>query len=253
VEENQRSPSAYLNRGRYVRGDAPSQYDAAASPDWERVARDGEHAWHDHRAHYMGRERPPGVTVGDVFQRWELVLDVDGEPVTVRGRVTLAEPISPLDWFGAAAVAGVATLLLTRGRSIGTLALVLTTVAFAATCVGWAQFDTTPAGAGRQPLLVALPAAAAVASLIALVQRRRRLGVVAALAAVALLGSWVIYRFGVLTEPVLPTDLDWTLDRTVTAAALGASVAGALVCLRSDRFARSPSAVPSTVSSPRGA
>ena len=42
------------------------------------VARGGTYAWHDHRAHWMSRDSPPGFHRGDRIQDGEIPLVVNG-------------------------------------------------------------------------------------------------------------------------------------------------------------------------------
>ncbi len=59
----------------------------------------------------------------------------------------------------------------------------------------------------------------------------RRVGVVLALASVAALSAWALFRIEVLFKPVLPTELPAALDRTVVALALGVSVGAAVIAV----------------------
>ena len=52
-----------------------------------------------------------------------------------------------------------------------------------------------------------------------------------ALASVAALSGWALFRIEVLFKPVLPTELPAALDRTVVALALGVSVGAAVVAV----------------------
>jgi hypothetical protein len=90
VFENQRSPSTYLNRTLNGTDAPPLEAKAAAEPVWVEVAQDGEARWHDHRLHRMDpTSRGQRLT-------WEIVLLVDGRPVTVRGE--LAPLTGPARW-----------------------------------------------------------------------------------------------------------------------------------------------------------
>ena len=54
-----------------------------------------------------------------------------------------------------------------------------------------------------------------------------------ALASVATLSGWALFRIEVLFKPVLPTELPAALDRIVVALALGVSVGAAVVAILS--------------------
>jgi hypothetical protein len=192
----------------------------------------------------MGSERPPGAQRGAVLQEWELSIDVDGSPVLARGRTILETDVAPWRWLVVIGLGAVAVAAAGRGRSVLVASLALLGLSVAALPVGWAEFVATPSDGGRRPLLWMLPALAMVAAVAALLMRRRRAGAVLVLAAVALLGAWGIYRFGVLTNPVLPTDLDVRVDRLVTALALGGSAGAAIACIWSAAFARPAVDVP---------
>ena len=65
VEENERSPTAYLNADRYGGGEVPAGADATLPPNWRQVGSGGRYAWHDHRAHWMDPEPADGRRTGD--------------------------------------------------------------------------------------------------------------------------------------------------------------------------------------------
>ena len=111
-------------------------------------------------------------------------------------------------------------------------ATLLVVVSLAATIVGWADYRSTPDGGGN-PLLWALALVALVAAVGALVLARRRSGVVLALASVAALSAWALFRVQALLKPVLPTELPYAVDRTTLALALGISIAAAYLTVTS--------------------
>lgn len=114
-----------------------------------------------------------------------------------------------LAWFG-------------RDTGLRIPAAVLALVALAAVAVGWADYRSTPDGGGN-PLLWALAAVALAAAVGTVALARRSAGVVLALAAVASLSGWALFRVQALLKPVLPTDLPFAVDRATIALALGAS------------------------------
>ena len=131
----------------------------------------------------------------------------------------------------AVVVAGL-VIYLGRGRGLRVPAALLAVTSLAATVVGWADFSSTPDGGGN-PLLWALAAFALVTAIGAFALAARSVGVVLALASVASLSGWALFRIEVLFKPVLPTDLPFPLDRTTVALALGVSVAAAYLTVTS--------------------
>jgi hypothetical protein len=227
VERNRRSEATYLNDDRQGAVDLPPEADNAAEPDWERVAGDGTYAWHDHRVHWMGTSRPPGVERGDVVQEWTVALTVDGAPTEVRGRLVLAEAVSPLPWLALGAAGLVLAVGLGRRRPLVVAAGAALVASVGALVVGWGQYSVAPAGSGVNPLLVVVPLLGLVAAVAGVVLRGRAAAPTATLAAAAAVLGWGALRASVLWTPVLPTGLPYALDRAVTALALGLSVAAA--------------------------
>jgi hypothetical protein len=227
VERNRRSEATYLNDDRQGAVELPPEADNAADPDWERVAGGGTYAWHDHRIHWMGTSRPPGVEPGEVVQEWAVALTVDGTPTEVRGELVLAEGVSPLPWLALAAAGLALVVVLGRRRPLVAAAAAAMIAAAGALVVGWGQYSVAPAGSGVNPLLVVVPLLGLVAAVAGLVLRGRPAGPTATLAAAAAVLGWGALRASVLWMPVLPTDLPYALDRAVTALALGLSAAAA--------------------------
>lgn len=91
VSENQRSPSAELNRSLTGTGTGTAPADADAEPRWVVVAEDGEASWHDHRLHRMGQ-------IGGRLD-WEIELLVDGRPVVIRGALVAVRPPARWPWW----------------------------------------------------------------------------------------------------------------------------------------------------------
>jgi hypothetical protein len=69
VFQNRRSFATYYNDERYGTDDIPDIVDNDAPPEWDHVASGGAWAWHDHRAHWMGTEPPPGCSRATVCPR----------------------------------------------------------------------------------------------------------------------------------------------------------------------------------------
>ncbi|HYI61879.1 MAG TPA: hypothetical protein VEW93_08760 [Acidimicrobiales bacterium] len=237
VQENQASVAFAVNQSRDGTGDADT---AGGPPRWRTVATDGRWAWHDHRIHNMADRAPPAART-DTGLAWEVPLVVDGEPVTVAGRYRLLDGPTPLPWLGLALVLAAATVLVARRLPPVTVAGLAVLVAGSAGVVaGVAQRAASPPGAPTSPLVVVLPAVAAVAGVIAVLQRGRVLRAVAALAGAAAAGGWALVRAAVLWRAVLPTDLPAGVDRAATAAALGVAAGAAVVVVRSGALAPPP-------------
>jgi hypothetical protein len=233
VEENASSPTTYLNGERYIDEQAPSQYQADAEPEWRPVASDGSYAWHDHRVHYMAPGLPDDAVRGQVLQAWTLPLTVDGEAVEVRGNLRVEAQPTWWPWLVVVAAAAAAVWLAVRQwpstRTILPLAAVGVGGALALSVAGAEQLSF-PAEAGRRVLPVALPAVAlAAVAAAALLRRTAPVARVVSLAAVAIVAAWALLRLDVFTKPVLPTDLSPTLDRALTAVALGLTIGAAAV------------------------
>ena len=229
VERNSRSTATYLNRRRSGRVKLPPQADNAAAPVWQKVASGGSYAWHDHRIHWMGQGRPPGIKPGDTVQNWTVRLAVDGRPAAVTGRLVLEAGVSPLPWVALGLVAAGAVALLARRREVLIAGIAVLIAGVGALAVGIGQFQIAPAGTGSNPLLIGVPAFAVGAAAVGIVLRRQFTGVVLTLAGAAAVIGWVLLRVTVLWKPILPTNLPYNLDRALTATALGLAIAGAAV------------------------
>ncbi len=243
VERNRRSMATYYNEDRYGRTDIPDIVDNDAPPDWEAVGGGGTWAWHDHRAHWMGTTPSLGLDPGESLPLQDVLLVVDGTPVTVQVQITLQDgPSAAPVVFGA--VIGLAVALLASLLGPATTALAMLLVAIGALVVGTGQYTSLPAETGRALTWWLLPALAVVCIIVAMVtygvSRLMLLGLTV-LAAVQV-GLWAFRRRAGLSKPVLPTDLPAGFDRFVTAAALTSSVVAIAVGLR--EMFRSPVAEP---------
>jgi hypothetical protein len=243
VQQNRLSSATYLNDDRKGQVDIPAEVEAAmadgADPEWEVVADDGTYAWHDHRVHWMAEVSPPvdrGDTVAGAYDPWRVPIAVDGEDVEIQGVLHYEEATSPLPWAALALVVAVGLGWAGRGRSLRPAAIALILVATGALIVGRAEWTATP-DAGGNPLLWVLPAVALLGALGAVALARRSGGVILALASVAALSGWALFRLESLLKPVLPTELPFALDRATIALALGASVAVAYLAVTSGLLA----------------
>jgi hypothetical protein len=244
VERNRRSEATYLNDDRQGAVDLPARADNDADPEWETVADDGTYAWHDHRIHWMGAGTPPGPEPGEVVQDWTVDLTVDGAPTELRGELLLAEDISPLPWVLVALAGAALVAVAGRRRPTDTAAMATVVAAGGALAIGWAQYSAAPAGSGVNPSLVAVPLAGLLAAVVGAARRGGTLGPTATLAAAAAVIGWGVLRASVLWMPVLPTEVPFTLDRAVTAVALGLSLAAAGLIVRSGGITAATTAAP---------
>jgi hypothetical protein len=241
VEHNVRSPTTYLNEDRTGAADIPDSADPEADPVWEPVADGGRYAWHDHRTHWMAPSPPdvePGETLGGDYDPWRVPIRVEGADVEIQGTLTYEGRVSPLPWVAVGLV--VAGVLAVAGRRapVPVAALAVAVTAALATVLGRAEFSVSPAVAGANPLLWALPACATVLAAVAVgLARRPQLAVVAVLASVAALSAWALLRLGVLVNPVLPSDMPGALDRAGVAASLGVAVGAAWLAVTSGALA----------------
>jgi len=243
VERNRLSTTTYTNEDRDGIVDIPAEATEAtasgADPEWERVASGGSYAWHDHRVHWMGKATPPvprGELVTGQYDPWRVPIVVDGEPVEITGQLRYEESVSPLPWVALAVVVGAGLVVAGRRAGLRAAAAALLTASVLGAVTGRAEWAATPDGSGN-PLLWALPAFAVVAAAAAVALATRPAGVVAALAAVAALSGWVLFRIQVVLKPVLPTELPDALDRASLALGLGASVAVAVLAVTSGAIA----------------
>lgn len=245
VERNRLSAATYLNEDRAGAVTVPADVTAAmedpdTEPEWEAVADGGTYAWHDHRVHWMSKASPPvarGEQVGGAYDPWRVPITVDGQPAAVEGVLFYEEAVSPIPWLVLAVV--VAAGLAVGARRVGGVRAasgVLAAVAVLGAVTGRDEWAASPDGSGN-PLLWALPVVAVVAASVAVALGERAAGVIGALAAVAALSGWAIFRFQSLLKPVLPGDLPPGLDRASLGLALGASVAVAVVALTSGALA----------------
>jgi hypothetical protein len=226
VEENERSPTTYLNADRYGGGEVPAGADASLPPNWRQVASAGRYAWHDHRAHWMDRNPPTAGVRGAPVQSATVPLRVDGVPVEVAVRTDwLPEPSRvPLAVGTAVALALVLLALLLRRR----IAWALLVASAAATGIGWWQYGSLPSETG--PLLVwwLLPALATVSVVVALALGWRLLSFALVLLASLQLALWVFVRRDGAFRAIIPTDAPYWLDRGVMAGAAVVAVVAAV-------------------------
>lgn len=240
VEENQRSPAAYLNRTRTGDTLVPEGVSATAEPEWRAVASGGTHAWHDHRTHYMGRGTPRALV------DWTVPLVVGGQVVTVSGRYEPVIAPSPLPWWLLAL--GVAAGLVVAGRRAPRAVAAAAVVAGGLTVLVGFAILAEPASGPPGWTTIALGAVAVLAAVAAgLVRRSEWSASLLAGAGVALLVAGV-RRVAVLDHAVLPTELPPAVERASVALALGvgaaAVVVGGWALVRAFEPVREPAAAP---------
>lgn len=124
VQKNQRSPSTYLNEGRFAEVRVPKSADPQAPPVWETVDDSGTLRWHDHRMHYMATGTPPQVhdeaKKTKVFD-YAIPIAIDGRKGAIDGTLFWVGPAdtskTPLLIAGAAIVVlGAALVVVVRRR-----------------------------------------------------------------------------------------------------------------------------------------
>ena len=235
VEQNRHSPATYLNQDRYARVALPSEADADAEPQWDAVSDGRTVEFHDHRTHWMSTVPPAQVQadpdeVTVIFDRWQIPMTLDGQPITIAGDLTWVPPPSRLPWVAVGVVvAALTAVAMSRRRWLrtGLAVAAIGTIVFCIDTVGyWRASDA----AGAQLLwllgwpLVAIGATTAVA-----VGLRRQPDVASgwmALAAlvVAAVGGWD--RIDVITHSQIQSaHPDWlTRASAVVCLALGGTL-----------------------------
>ena len=89
VEVNTNSEAYYLNDDRFAQVQIPKGL--PAPPKWKLVSRTGRFEWHDHRAHWMSKARPPQVTDPDKRTHvldWKIPIRAGDERGTIAGSLT---------------------------------------------------------------------------------------------------------------------------------------------------------------------
>ena len=239
VRRNARSAATYLNQSRDGTGvDLPEEVGAAGAPRWVTIGSDGTAAWHDHRIHWMV-DATPAVGPDGVVQEWTVPLTVDGQEVTVSGRL-LRHP-DELPWGAlVGAVVGVAALLLARRIALRVPLLAAASVVALGLSIATHAANPPESGASLVPIL--LPAAALLLALVSYVAPLSLRQLVLPLGAVAALAGWGVARVGVLWMPVVPSEVPGWVERAGTGAVLGVAIGVAVAILLRPVDARTPSA-----------
>ncbi|MFT3852483.1 MAG: hypothetical protein QM733_07090 [Ilumatobacteraceae bacterium] len=236
VARNVRSPATYLNQDRYARVSMPATADSAATPEWQRISNGRSVEWHDHRTHWMDVDPPPAVqadpsSVHVIIDRWQVPLAVDGNAVTIDGRLLWVPAPSAGPWWllAVGVFLVVLGLLVTRWwRTVAVVAAGVGTVLFAVDGFGFLARNHR----GVLPWVWAIgwPLAAATATVVLARQlrtRRERVPAAMAIAGVVIGVVGGIDRLdGISHSQVFTTLPDWSAR---AAAALSLGIGAALV------------------------
>lgn len=233
VFTNARSPATYLNVDRNATAAIPPEADPKRPPQWQRVDDGNAARFHDHRAHWMGRDDPPAVAADRsrshvVDPSWEIPMLVGPRPVTVTGDLAWIPGPSPWPWYAAAATTVAALLAALRGRrTTAVLAASLggLVVAAGTDVVGVWTANAEPALAKVGGL--SAPVLCASVGFAGLSQIRRHRQEALALVGAAAAGFAVVFgvaNLGWLGRSQLPTGVDPTVARASITAALGLGI-----------------------------
>jgi hypothetical protein len=89
VDENQVSPSTYLNRSLFADSVPSGDQAAGVAPVWRSTGSGASVQWHDHRIHWMGQARPPVVDKDPAHPHeigtWVVHATADGSPFDIHG------------------------------------------------------------------------------------------------------------------------------------------------------------------------
>jgi hypothetical protein len=89
VEENQLSPTAYINQSLFADSLPSGQDTGAVAPAWKQIGAGGSVRWHDHRIHWMGQARPPAVAADPRHPHpvgtWAVHATAAGTPFEIHG------------------------------------------------------------------------------------------------------------------------------------------------------------------------
>ena len=254
VQENQLSQATFINQNRYgstatvqIPVDATIA-NATKNPQWKTVDTNGRYVWHDHRIHYMTPSITPPfipgtnrVAIGERDDgRWVVRMIVDGTPTQIVGELLKETPPNGLlPWLLVLVVAALlgATGWLLRGRAGRVAAGALVVAGGLALVSGFHELAVVPAQAGGNPITVALPAAAIVIALLAIVLRTAAARSIAVLASAASLSVWAVLRVPSFDKAVPLGDLSPTLTRLISAGVLGAAVGAAIAAVTSGGLA----------------
>ncbi len=231
VWENRRSPATYLNRSSIPPAVVPTDFDAAAPPDWHRRSQGDRWRWHDHRAHWMDERPPPAVRADP--GRPHVVIEGFAIPLRVQGvgRVDLTGDVrwipGPSPWRALGAAVLLAVGVATAGRTrawpvVVAVALGLAAAAEGLHVVGAWRFSTAPVPSRLGATVYSFVGIGVAVAAIRGLWRNPWGAVPAALVA----GIFVLLAGGLagitaLTRSQVPTMLPTGLARTTVVASLG--------------------------------
>lgn len=124
VAVNRNSPAYYLNQERFAGVEVPPNATPKARPRWRVEQRTGRFQWHDHRMHWMAKDRPPQVKDEEkrtkVFD-YTIPLRVEGRRAAIQGTLfwvgrDAGTPVLPFVGLGVLLLLGLAFVLLVRRR-----------------------------------------------------------------------------------------------------------------------------------------
>lgn len=216
VFENELAPTTYTNQDRYAIVEIPARASASAAPEWQLVSTDGAYSWHDHRAHWMNPEPPPGAHPGDQILEGVVPILVDGTEVDLTVISVWEEDPSVVPVL-AGALIGI--LIGWLGARTATIRWVVAGLAVAATTIAGIAFLSVPAETAPSVVMVLVPVSAFVLALVA-----RESVALVAVASLELV-VWGVVRWDWMWKAIIPTVAPHWLDRSVTAVTLaGATV-----------------------------
>lgn len=228
VFENRLSFSTIYNRDRYGSVERPDDIDNLAEPEWILVDNDGSYAWHDHRIHYMNTRPPIGAEPGDVIIEMAVPIRVDGVPVEIDVTSTLLESNSPVAMVAVSVLIALGGGLVLLRRTPTFLASIAVASALTALAAGSAWFLSVPGDTDPSLNWLLLPSTALAAAGLSVVTAQRGnlfLACGGAVIAALQLAIWLPDRLGSYEAALIPTTLPQWLDRGMTAALVGATIA----------------------------
>jgi hypothetical protein len=100
VAQNSVSPTVVLNQNLFA-DISQALLSAPQASQWQAVSTANHVRWHDHRIHWMGAARPPGVRAhpgtGQLIGRWTVHMTLDSQPVDITGTLSWLPKKSGID------------------------------------------------------------------------------------------------------------------------------------------------------------
>ncbi len=232
VWRNQRSPAVFLNRTAIPTTSAPpGQYDAKASPRWQKISDVPVTIWHDHRSHWMGGADPPEVQRDPgrshvVIRDWKVPLRDGDRMLAVTGNAVWVPGPSPWPWIiGAIALGALLVALARTRRWVGVIQIALAVLIVSETIHVVGAWQATTASVGSRTVSSIYSIGGIIVCIVALIWMRRR-DPWAATPAVLIAGLFVLIAGGLadvtaLTRSQIPTTLPDAVARLTVTLALG--------------------------------